>query len=341
MAPPLFTIAAGPASGAVPMEEITDYDGWSLDNNLDDGCSFQFSSQTEFDPTYLSELMSDIWLYRDGVLYQRFRVTNIQQDYGPNIDLNLSVSAACYRRLLKSRHVRSTLTYAGVSQGDIVWNLVQHAQAATNGSLGITLGNAGPVVPRDRTYQPGTNIFDAITELTQIDNGLTWNITPQRQLVVSQPSLYPVIANPIQIGVTARRMLRPSSAERFANAALVTGDSMSTTLQIAEAPGLPIDARGRWERYQSLSQVKEQAQLAELADGLVQQSISPVTTWRIEMEPSRFFFDIELQLGDLVTIITPNLAGSFTPLNGQVLSRNISQDGDGNTTVIVNVVELP
>ena len=33
--------------------------------------------------------------------------------------------------------------------------------------------------------------------------------------------------------------------------------------------------------------------------------------------------------------------GPFTPLNGQVLSRNISQDSDGNTTVIVNVVELP
>lgn len=341
MAPPLFSVGVGPSSSAVPRTEVTNFDAWSLDNNLDDGCSFQFTAQAEFDPADLAELRSDIWLYRDGVLYQRFRVTNIQQDYGPSYDLNLSVAGACYRRLLKSRHVRSPLTYAGVSQGDIVWDLVQHAQAATNGSLGITLGNAGPVVPRDRSYQPGTNIFDAITELTQIDNGLTWNVTPQRQLVISQPSLYPVISNPIQIGVTARRMLRPSSAERFANAAVVTGDSMSTTVQIAEAPGLPIDARGRWERFQSLSQVKEQAQLVELADGLVQQSISPVSTWRIEMEPSRFFFDIELQLGDLVTIITPNLAGSVSPINGQVLARNISQDADGNTTVIVNVVELP
>lgn len=339
---PLFSLAVGPSSGTVPVIQLTDFDSWQLDNNLDDGCSLQFSIRAgTYEASFIIELASDLWLYRGPSVYQRFRVVNVQEDWGPDGDSTLNVSCACYRRLLKARHVRSTLTYSATSQGAIVWNLIQHAQAATGGNLGITLGAAGPAILRDRTYLPGVNIFDAIAEMTQIDNGLTWNITPTLQLVVSQPSAYPVIAMPCQLGVVARRMSRPSSADKFANAAVVTGDSMTTTPYLPEAPGLGVDTRGRWERYQSLSQVKEQAQLIELGDGLIEQSISPVSVWRIEMEPSRFFLDAEYQLGDFITVERPTVAGPSPLFNAQVLSRNISQTADGQTTVIVNAIELP
>lgn len=342
MSIPLFSLAVGPSSGTVPVIGLNEWDSWTLDNNLDDGCSLQFTARGDtYESSFVQELESDLWLYRAGALYQRFRIVNVQQDWGPDFDSTISVSAACYRRLLKSRHVRTTLTYTGTSQGDIVWDLIQHAQAATGGNLGITLGSAGPFVGRDREYLTGVNIFDAITEFTQIDNGLTWNITPQLQVVISQPSLYPTAAMPCQLGVVARRMSRPSSAERFANAVVVTGDSMSTTPYIAEDPGLGIDPRGRWERYQSLSQVKDQAQLVELGDGLLTQAISPVSVWRIEMEPSRYFVDAEYQLGDFITVERPVGAGPAPLFSAQVLSRSVQQNADGQTVVVLTAVELP
>lgn len=342
MSIPLFSLGVGPSSGAAPVAQLNDWFSWQLDNNLDDGCSLQLTARGDTaEASYVTELDSDLWLYRGGTLYQRFRVVSLQQDWGPDFDGSISVGAACYRRLLKSRHVRSTLTYASTSQGDIVWDLIQHAQAATGGNLGLTLGSAGPVVNRDREYLPGVNIFDAITEFTQIDNGLTWNVTPQLQVVISQPSLYPTAPMPCQLGIVARRMSRPSSAERFANAVVVTGDSMSTTPYIAEDAGIGTDPRGRWERFQSLSQVKDQGQLIELGDGLLTQAISPVSVWRIEMEPSRYFLDAEYQLGDFITVERPVGAGPAPLFSAQVLSRNISQDADGETTVVLTAVELP
>jgi hypothetical protein len=341
-----FTLAIGPPSTG-PVVQVTDFDSWVLDNNLDDGCSLQFTARgNSVAALAIDELATDLWLYRDSTLYQRFRITNVNQEWGPDGEDNIAVGAACYRRLLKSRHVRSTLSYSTTSQGQIVWNLIQHAQAATGGNLGITLGSAGPVVNRDRTYLVGANIFDSIVEMTQIDNGLAWNVDANLQLVVSQPALYPVIPMPCELGVVARRMARPSSADTFGNAVVVTGDSMSTTPYLPEAPGLALDPRGRWERYASLSQVKDQSQLVELGDGLLEEAISPVSVWRIEMEPTRYFLDAEYQIGDLVTVVQPRSTvypiGVPAPtVQTQVISRNVTQTADGLTTVVITAVELP
>lgn len=339
---PLFSLGVGPYTGAVPVMQLNEWSSWTLDNNIDDGCSFQLSAQGgTYEASFITELETDIWLYRGSSVYQRFRVTNVQAEWTPDYNWTITVSAVCYRRLLRARYVRSTLTYTGVSQGTIVWNLIQHAQAATNGNLGITLGSSGPAILRDRTYLVGANIFDCISELTQIDNGLTWDIDGNRQLVVSQPSAYPTATVPCQLGVVARRMSRPSSADKFANVTIVTGDSMSTTPQITEAPGLALDPRGRWERFQALTQTKEQPQLVQLGDGLLQQSMSPVSIWRIEMEPRRYFSDAEYQLGDFVTVEQPTAAGPSPLFAAQVLSRNISQNADGQTVVVLTAVEVP
>jgi hypothetical protein len=343
---PYFTLAVGPPSSG-PVVQVTDFDSWTLDNNLDDGCSLQFTARgNSVAALAIDELATDLWLYRGSTLHQRFRVTNVNQEWGPNGEDNISIGAACYRRLLKSRHVRTALTYTATSQGTIVWNLVQHAQAATGGNLGITLGSAGPVILRDRTYVIGANIFDSIVEMTQIDNGITWNVDPLLQLVVSQPSAYPVIAMPCELGVVALRMARPSSADLFGNAAVVTGDSMSTTPYLPETTGLALDPRGRWERYASLSQVKQQTQLIELGDGLLEESISPVSAWRIEMEPTRYFADAEYVIGDIITVVQPRSTvypiGVPAPtVQTQVISRNVSQTADGLTTVVLTAVELP
>lgn len=341
-----FTLAVGPPSTG-PVVQVTDFDAWQLDNNLDDGCSFQFSARgNSVAALAIDELATDIWLYRGSNLYQRFRITSVSQEWGPDGEDVIRVGAACYRRLLKSRHVRSNLTYAATSQGTIVWNLIQHAQAATNGNLGITLGSAGPVVNRDREYIAGANVFDSIVEMTQIDNGIAWNIDANLQLIVTQPALFPVIAMPCELGVVARRMARPSSADKFGNAVIVTGDSMSTVPYLAEAPGLALDPRGRWERFWSMSQVKDQAQLAELGDGLLEEAISPVSFWRIEMEPSRYFLDAEYILGDIITVVQPRSTvypvGVPAPtVQAQVVSRNVTQTADGETTVVITAVELP
>jgi len=343
----LFSIAVGDATLPAPEQEILSFDAWRLTNNLDEGCSLEISFQgNSQEALVVDELASDIWVYRGGVLYQRFRVVSVEQEWGSDGDDTLRIVGACYRRLLKKSHVRSVLTFTGISQGDIVWDLIQHAQAADGGNLGITLGSAGPSILRDREYQVGQNIFDAITELSRIQGGIAWNVDADLELVVTDQFSFPVQATPIQLGMTARRLIRPSSSEQFANAAIILGNVEATSPVIVQTSGILTDPRGRWEKFVSVTQAVDQQTLIETGDGIIEESISPLSTWQIDMEPTRYFYDAEYEIGDFVTLVVPrstvySIGQPGVTVTVQVISRQITQTADGDLAVSVAAIEVP
>ena len=342
-----FTLAVGDATLSAPEGQVIDFEEWTLTNNLDEGCDIQFTARGNSTTALLiDELVTDVWLYRGSSLYQRFRIVSVEQEWGEDGSDDIRVSAACYRRLLRKAHVRSLQTYTATSQGDIVWNLIQHAQAANGGNLGITLGSAGPSILRDREYIVGQNIYDAIVELTKIQNGLYWDINENLELIVTDQTSAPFQLTPIALGATARRLLRPSSAERFANAAIVTGNIEATTTEIVETTGIGSDPRGRWEKYLSLGQIDQQAALQDAANGLIEESISPVTTWQIEMEPTRYFYDAEYEIGDLVSLVIPRstvyaIGQPGVLVTVQIISRTIVQTASGQVAVSLTAIEIP
>jgi hypothetical protein len=342
-----FTLAIGPSSGTRPIQEVTDFESWSLDNNLDDGCALEFSCRGDSDAGRLiSELETDVWLYRGPTVVQRFRITGLSQSWDADGSNNLSISSTCYRRLIKKSYVRNTLTFSSVTQGQIVADLIAHAQAAPGGSLGITNGPLDATVSRDRTYDPGENIFEAIVNLSKIIDGIAWDINADLELIVKRQNDFPTQVQPVVLGVTARTMERPSSAEQFANAAIVTGNVEATVPALAATVDVATDPRGRWERFVSIGQETNQTALQERADGLVLESLSPVSTWTVSMEPSRYFSDAEYQIGDFVTIVRPRDAASVVGvssarIDAQTISRQVTLNADGELEVTVTFVELP
>lgn len=345
MSIPSFTLQIATTGGAV-LAEVTDFGGWTLTENLDDGCSISFDTRGDSAAALnIDELASDVLLSQNTTLLHRMRIVGVSQTWGPSGEDDVAAQAVCYRRLLKKAHVRTVQTFAGVSQGTIVWDLIQHAQAATGGNLGITLNSAGPAVLRDRTYEAGKNIFDAISELTQVSNGLTWEISPTLALTVSQPSAYPTNTMPLEMGGIARSMSRPSSASQFANAVIVSGDAQTTVPYVAATAGIGTDPRGRWERFASFSDISIQATLVEQGDGLLEESISPASTWTIECEPEMYFLVGNHQVGEFVTIAQPRStvypSGVPVPtITAQILARTISLSADGEVSVSLQAVEV-
>ena len=343
---PRFTLLIADTAGAT-LAEVADFGGWTLTENIDDGCTISFDTRGDSPAGIaIDELASDVLLYQDTTLIQRTRIVGVSQNWGPSGEDDVAVSAVCYRRLLKKAHVRSLLSYTATSQGAIIWDLVQHAQAATGGNLGITLVGTGPAILRDRTYEVGKNVFDAITELTQIINGATWEISPLLGLTVSTPASYGTNTMPIELGGIARSMSRPSSAQQFANAVIVSGDSDSTVPYIAASPTIGTDPRGRWEKFAGFGDITVQATLTEHGDGLLEESISPASTWTIECEPEQFFLVGNYTIGEFVTIAQPRSTvypvGVPVPtITAQILARTISQSADGEVTVSVQAVEVP
>lgn len=349
-----FVVAVGQSSGSTPSQVLTVFDAWNLDRNIDDGCTFSFSCPgNSVAGVQIAELATDIWLYQQSVLVDRFRVVEVTQTWDQDGRDTVNVVGVCYRRILASRHVVSPLTYTATSQGDIVWGLIQHTQAQVNGNLGITLSSAGPSVLRDRTYIVGTNILEAITELATVENGIAWEINADLELTVTQPSLFNLKPQPVVLGTNALSITRPSGAPLFANTALVAGDNTSTVIEIASAPSLPTDTRGRWEKFRGLPTETSQAALQEQALGLLQQANSPAIKWSFEIEPSRYFIDSDYELGDYVLIKKPDSVvpsgsnptiPSYTAIGGvvatQVVTQSIRLTADGALQVQMSAVQV-
>lgn len=341
-----FTVAVGAYTATAPSQAVTFYDSWKLDRNLDDGCTFSFGV-----PGYspeagaISELDTDVWLYRNGSLDQRFRIVQVNQEWGPSGEDTVSVQAVCYRRLFAGRYLNTDLSFDQVSQGQIIWDLIDHSQNLVNGDLGITIGNLGPTVLRDRSYEAGQNILDIITDLSNVINGPTWDIDENLELVVSQYPLYPNNPTPVVLGATALSLSRPSGASKFANVAVVSGNQQETTLVVAEATGLPTDPRGRWERRASYPTVSLQGTLNDHSTGLLTEYQAPTTIWSVNVNPERFFGDALYQLGDFVRIVQP--PSTAAPISipavevpGQVIAISIDADADGEVGVVMRVVEV-
>jgi hypothetical protein len=352
-----YLVTFGPSSGSGPTQVLTFFDQWEMTKNLDDGCTFAFSCPGDSLPgVELSELDTDIWLYLDGVLIERFRVLEIVQDWTYDGNNQISVACCCYRRLLGSRYVTAPITLTGMSQGSIVYTLIFQTQSEINGNLGITIGSLGPFAPRDRSYEIGANILDSIVELSQIAGGIVWRITPTNQLIVTQiPSVYPAPnPQPVVLGANALSIRKPSGSALFANVAVVTGDSVATTPVIVGTAGLATDPRGRWEKFRGLPQEQIQANLTQQANGIVTTSQSPQIVYDFTLLSSRYFGDSDYALGEVITLVSPgtvvpSTANATIPLvtipataiTCQVVSQSISQNADGLVNVAMQAIVIP
>ncbi len=332
-----YQLFVGPASGNVPVQEVTIFDQWVLDRNIDDGCTISWVMPGNSPAGEITEELSyDVWLYLNGQVDQRFRILELDRAWDEDGRHDVSVNAVCYRRIFAARHLNTDLSFSGVSQGQILFDLIDHTQNLPGGDLGVTVGSLGPTVLRDRSYDAGSNILELAVNLSQIENGLTWDVDENLELQVSRFSDYPVRSQPIVLGGNARRIVKPSGAGLFANAVLVAGDNEATTLEIRTTSDIATDGRGRWERFQSFPSATQQTQLEEHADGLLEEANSPVVVWEFEIDAERFFGDSNYALGDFVNVVEPGGNAEVV----QILTQSISQSADGEVLVVYNAVSV-
>lgn len=340
-----FALAVGPYTSG-PVQAVTFYDSWTLDRNIDDGASLSFNVPGNSpEAGVISELDTDVFVYLNGTLVQRFRIVEVGQSWGPSGEDTVSVQAVDYRRLLASRYVVSPLAFENVSQGDIIWGLIDHTQSQTNGDLGIVQGlELNPVI-RSRSYEVGQNILDAIVDLTRADGGPVWEITEQLDLNVKVVNEFPLNPTPVVLGITAQSLNRPSGAAKFANAVVVSGAQAVTTPVIVESSTLPTDPRGRWERRVAYVNTVQQVALETQAYGLISDYQAPSAVWQVEVVPERYFGDAEYAIGEFVRLVQPEslVAPLFTPATevvGQVIAMQIRQTASGDVSISMRVLEV-
>jgi len=342
----LYRVASGPRTATRPEFELAPIEEVRFATTVDDGSTLDFAIEGGTEAAdRLTELASDIWLYRLGIPVQRFRVVAMNQEWGPDGQDKVTISAVCYRRILAWRHVRFPLYFSSTSQGAIVWALVQHTQAGAGGDLGITLGDTGPTILVTREYETADNILRLIMDFVTEDDQMAWNIDADRALWVSTPTFFPNRPIPFKLGETAERLSRPSGADQFANAVWAVGDSLATVPAPRGTMDIGTDPRGRWEKVQSYATEKSQGSLDSLAAGFLFDTSLGSAEWLVTPVAERFFEDAYVDPGDFIKIARPKTTAFSTTqpalINAQVMSREIRQSTDGDVAVQFVAREVP
>lgn len=344
----IFTIAVGNSANSLPSQEVASFDTLSLSLSLDAGgeCSFTVPGNSAT-ALLINELASDVWVYKSGVVFARYRIISIGQAWGPNNDDVVSITAVDYKRLMNARHVQTALTFTSVGQADIIAAIIAHTQSQPGGSWSITNGtldNDGRL--RNRSYALGENIGTILANLAGVINGPYWSVDGNLVLNVSSGDItaFPIQGTPIMLGGTARSLTRSGGTGEFANSVFVDGDSASTVPAVVDTAGIATDPRGRWERAVGFPSVVEQATLQQYAEGLVEEFNSPLSTWSCEIDAARYVSDAAFSPGDRVTVVVPAtvvapIGNPGFSVTGQVMNVSLSFTADGALTVSMQVIQ--
>ena len=144
-------------------------------------------------PADLQPAEHELRLLRDGVV--------VWGGYAWDCDVDVDARTVRfvgegYASALRYRRVTSNLIYtvpplpAPLTQQDIAWNLISHAMSQSDGDLGFKRGtHVGGNVTRKRAYcaNERPEIYAAIEEFTQYDDGLDWEIDASKRFNTWQP----------------------------------------------------------------------------------------------------------------------------------------------------------
>lgn len=340
-----FALAVGPASGSDPSQEVTEFSSGSVSSSIDAGTDVSFEVRAGSpEAKIISELDTDVWVYRLGQPFARVRVVAVQQSWTENGEESVQVTGVDYKRLLNARHIQTNLVYSGMPQERIVDELIRHTQSQPGGDWGVTEGDIVESVSRDRTYARGENIGQVLDNLSKVIGGPWFGIDANRRLNAFPFSSFPTRDVPIELGSTARSFSRSSGAASFANSVYVDGDSAATDGVSMDAADVDVDPRGRWEKAVGFPNVTEQDTLTEKAEGLLESSASPVAQWSVSLEPDRWLSDAGFNVGDHGVLVVP--ASTVAPIgvsavvkSVQVYGLSVSISADGEMSVAVEAVE--
>ncbi len=128
----------------------------------------------------IEEGVHEVGIEREGTVVWVGPILTVKEDYRGK---TLAFGGEGLMAYLRRMHITDTLTFTvGVDdQFDIARALIEHHQDKTDGNFGIdTTATTTSGRKRDRTYQVAAqkNVYDAVVELSEVDDGFDFNFNP-------------------------------------------------------------------------------------------------------------------------------------------------------------------
>jgi len=349
-----WTFAVGPNTG-LPNWALTQARSrrvtWRLTTPSD--ATFEIDGESA-DGLQISELVTDLWIYRNGVPLFRGRVGTTSDSYDGNA-LKTTVNVADYRGVLARRLLieGDTLAYTtATDQAAIALGLVNATQGNSGGQLGIVAGlGASTGVTRVRTFLAGQNVGEELDKLAHVLNGFEWDISPTKttalHLDVYSPTRGATTSAVLDVGGRVRSFQRQYDPGLYANAVRVTGANTTggappgLTAVNRAAGNIGSAAQGRWDSQVGDTNIVEQTTLTERAGAELAESQVILPQWTVELQPNSWAGPGDVWLGDTVTLVGKiGRLNDVGPLRVQEVTCAFDDDDTVTTSIVLGQVPL-
>jgi hypothetical protein len=285
------------------------------------------------------ELATDLMAYRNSQLMFRGRVGATGDDIDANTH-KVDWSAVSYRGMLARREIwpTSTKTFTGVDQATIAWTLINDTQALPDGDLGITNGSSATGTTRDRTYEAGKPIGEALDELSQVIGGFDWDISPALEFQLWPAPDYrgATLGWAAVFGDTISRVKRAVDPATFATDLYGTaGDGTTPITRSATSRG----PAGRWESTVSWSDVTVQGTLVEHTEASLAEAENLAPSYQLTVAPGTWT-PADAWLGDTVRFVCRK-GRLNVDTTGRIVQVDITVSDDGDEQAVLTLDRRP
>jgi hypothetical protein len=292
---------------------------------------------------YIRDLVTDLIYYRDDVQLFRLRVVDSEDIIGRDGAVT-RFECVSYEYLLKRRILRQDRVITD-EDIDAAWGLIAYTQAFE--TLNIVRGTLTPGVTRQRTFDAGTTIADAINDFAQADGGFDWWIDSNLVFHAAKPRRGVALDDDWLVGSEVAAIQRVSPVEDYASVILATGATGETRIpdgsggetvyppppaQLVEAPTKPF---GLWETAVSYGDVVTAASLLTKANWHLLDKGNIRPTYSLTLESG--IWHPGIGLGDVITlrVVVPPRIDIKVPI--RIEEIKVSCSPDGNETVSMSV----
>lgn len=289
--------------GGGPVTDLGSASARSLKLRLLDPSEVAFTVLgTSDEAKLLEELITDVWVYRDGVSLFRGRVTKTTDTLSASGLHTVAVEAHDYRYVLDRRIAYADRTWTSVGQAQIVLDAVTDTQSLPGGNLGLIQGvwPGTDVVRPSVIIKAGDTLWSFIKKLGQMQGGFDFDIDASLAMSVWSPRRGVDNGATLDYGGAVVEMARAFDTAQYADAIRQSGADTVTPTTLATSD-ITSAAQGRWDAQYGDTQLATADMVAQTAQTNLNQASLVVPVYGLVLRAGGWDGPSHVGLGDYTT----------------------------------------
>jgi hypothetical protein len=255
----------------------------------------------------IEELISDLWVYRDGVPMFRGRVTGpVHDKLSVGGDHETSVEVRDYRYVLDRRIRWANRTWTTIEQSTIAWDAISDTSPGeTGGDLRLTKGTwpTTGVVRPSVVIEEGDTVWSFLKRLAAMSDGFEFDIDMTMHANLYYP--HRGVTTPVAVldyGGLISEVDRSFDPAQYANAIDQTGAD-GVAHYFASDPAIGTVPQGRWDATYSDTQLTTADMVGKVALSNLAQASLVLPSYSLTLAKNAWRGLTHVGLGDYVTVV--------------------------------------